>query len=270
MATYIVGDIQGCFRSLEALLDHVGFGDEDALWCVGDLVNRGPDSALTLRFARGLGNRFRTVLGNHDLHFMAMVYGGHPHRATDTMQGLLAAPDCMDLAEWLRRQPLAIIGDDHLLVHAGLPHIWDVDTAIAHAREVEEVIRGPDHVTYFTAMYGNEPSLWAADLAGMSRWRSITNYLTRMRLVDDLGRMDFSHKGTLASLPAGFAPWFRYPTKADRTVFFGHWAALDGHTGDAKLLGLDTGCVWGRQLSAIRLDDGKLFSVDAVPTDIAR
>jgi len=262
-STYLVGDIQGCFESLEALLAEVGFGDADRLWCVGDLVNRGPDSLGVLRFARSLDERFTCVLGNHDLHFLAMVYGGHPHRATDTMADLLAAPDCPDLADWLRHQPLFIDRGDWVVVHAGIPHIWTTTMARDNAREVEAVIRGPGHAGFFRAMYGNEPALWRDDLAGMDRHRAIVNYFTRMRLVDVEGRLEFSHKGTLDDLPPGYAPWFSYPTEIDGTLYFGHWAALDGATGRPRVIGLDTGCVWGRTMTAVRLEDGAMFSVSA-------
>lgn len=262
-ATYLVGDIQGCFESLEALLAAVGFGDADRLWCVGDLVNRGPASLEVLRFARGLGERFACVLGNHDLHFLAMVYGGHPHRATDTMQNLLAAPDCAELADWLRHRPLVIDDGGRVVVHAGIPHIWTMGMARANAREVETVLRGPGHAGFFREMYGNEPSLWRDDLEGMDRYRATVNYLTRMRLVDDEGRLEFGHKGTLDNLPAGYQPWFAYPTQIPGTVYFGHWAALDGATGRARLVGLDTGCVWGRTMTAVRLEDGAIYSVAA-------
>jgi len=265
-STYVVGDIQGCLRSLQALLRKVRFGDADTLFCVGDLVNRGPDSLGSLRFLRDLGDRFTCVLGNHDLHFLAMVYGGHPHRATDTMEALLAAPDCLELAEWLRHCPLLVEGEGFAMVHAGVPHIWDVDTARDSAREVEEVLRGPGHRAFFRGMYGNEPSLWDSRLTGLDRHRAIVNYLTRMRLVDASGRLEFSHKGTLADLPTGYEPWFRYPTRMDKTLYFGHWAALDGATGDPRLVGLDTGCVWGRTLTAVRLEDGALYSVPAAET----
>lgn len=262
-STYLVGDIQGCFESLEALLADVGFGDADRLWCVGDLVNRGPDSLGVLRFARDLGERFTCVLGNHDLHFLAMVYGGHPHRATDTMADLLDAPDCADLADWLRHQPLFLEGGDWLIVHAGIPHIWTTEMARDNARDVEAVIRGPGHVGFFQAMYGNEPALWRDDLEGMDRHRATVNYLTRMRLVDAEGCLEFGHKGTLEDLPPGYAPWFSYPTQIEGTLYFGHWAALDGATGESRLIGLDTGCVWGRTMTAVRLEDGAMFSVPA-------
>ena len=269
MATYIVGDIQGCLRSLKSLLEHIGFASSDCLWCVGDLVNRGPDSLDTLRFVRTLGPRFRTVLGNHDLHFLAMVYGGHPHRGGDTMEALLDAPDCPELADWLRHQPLLIVGSGYLVVHAGIPHIWDRTTAIGNAREVETVIRSTAHGAFFKHMYGDEPPLWDAHLTGMARHRAITNYFTRMRLVDPSGRMDFTHKGELAGLPTGFSPWFDYPSRIAETVYFGHWAALNGQTGQAQRIGLDTGCVWGRQLTAVRLEDGCLFAVPPVLADVA-
>ena len=261
--TYVVGDIQGCFRSLERLLEAAGFSDDDVLLCVGDLVNRGPESLPTLRFAYQLGDKFDCVLGNHDLHFLAMVYGGHPHRATDTMESLLAAPDCRELAEWLRHRPLLIDSEDHVLVHAGIPHTWDLDTARANAREVEDVLKGPEHPAFFRAMYGNEPALWDPGLVGMDRHRVIVNYLTRMRLVDAAGRLDFAHKGTPENRPAGFEPWFSYPSKVAKTLYFGHWAALDGATDQARMVGLDTGCVWGRTLTAVRLEDGNVFSVPA-------
>ena len=262
-STYVVGDIQGCFRSLERLLEVAGFTGDDVLLCVGDLVNRGPGSLETLRFTYRLGERFDCVLGNHDLHFLAMVYGGHPHRATDTMEALLAAPDCDELAEWLRHRPLLIESQDHVLVHAGIPHIWSLDTARANAREVEDVLKGSEHPAFFRAMYGNEPALWDSELVGMDRHRAIVNYLTRMRLVDAAGRLDFIHKGTLEDRPAGFEPWFGYPSKVAKTLYFGHWAALDGATDQAGIVGVDTGCVWGRTLTAVRLDDGKVFSTPA-------
>ena len=262
-STYLVGDIQGCFESLEALLAEVGFGADDRLWCVGDLVNRGPDSLGVLRFAHGLGERFACVLGNHDLHFLAMVYGGHPHRATDTMRHLLDAPDCAELADWLRHQPLYIDSGGSVVVHAGIPHIWTMGMARDNAREVEAVLRGPGHARFFEAMYGNEPALWRDDLEGIDRYRATVNYLTRMRLVDVEGRLEFGHKGTLDELPEGYAPWFSYPTLIDATLYFGHWAALDGGTGQSRIIGLDTGCVWGRTMTAVRLEDGAMFNVAA-------
>lgn len=269
MATYIVGDIQGCLATLRALLAHVGFTEADRLWCVGDLVNRGPASLQTLRFARDLGARFATTLGNHDLHLLAMIHGGHPHLPGDTMEALLDAPDRWELADWLRRQPLLLEEDGHLLVHAGVPHIWDLPTARANARLVEAALRGSAHKGFLRAMYGNKPRQWTAALTGMERLRAITNYFTRMRLVDANGGMEFAHKGGLEQTPAGFKPWFAYPSQVPGTILFGHWAALNGvapHSchGGTRAYGLDTGCVWGRTLTAMRLEDGQRFSVPAI------
>ena len=263
MATYIVGDVQGCFASLQALLEEVGFGAQDALWCVGDLVNRGPDSLGVLRFARDLGPRFLCTLGNHDLHWLAMIYGGHPHRPGDTLQALLEAPDRLALAEWLRRQPLVAETDELLLVHAGIPPQWDISAARAAARELEDVLAGSECGAFFKAMYGNEPSLWDDVLRGPPRHRAIANYLTRMRLVAAQGRMEFSHKGGLDERPAGYQPWFRHPSRIDKTIVFGHWAALNGQTDSPRFVGLDTGCVWGRWMTAMRVEDRKLFRVPA-------
>ena len=265
MATYVVGDIQGCFRSLKRLLHRIGFDrSRDALWCVGDLVNRGPGNLATLRFVRDLGERATCVLGNHDLHLLAIVFGGHKHRPSDTMEDVLNAPDCMELAHWLRGLPLLVRDGDVVMVHAGIPHVWDLDTAQARAGEVEEAIRGKDYAGFFERMYGDIPDVWDDGLAGMERLRAITNYLTRMRFVDPAGRMDFDFKGVPTEVPPGgdFAPWFRHPTKVRGRLVFGHWAALDGDTAGSDLIGLDTGCVWGRTLTAYRLEGGERFCVD--------
>ena len=268
MATYVVGDIQGCLASLKKLLALVDFGGSDRLWCVGDLVNRGPASLETLRFARRLGARFATTLGNHDLHFLAMVYGGHPHRRGDTLRALLDADDCLELADWLRRQPLLAEVEGHLLVHAGVPHIWNLPTARANARLLEATLRGAGHRAFFQAVYGDAPACWDDALTGMERLRAITNYFTRMRLVDANGGMEFAHKGGLKGLPAGYQPWFAYPSQVGGAILFGHWAALNGVAPHGchprtRAYGLDTGCVWGRAMTALRLDDGQLFSVPA-------
>ena len=268
MATYVVGDIQGCLASLQALLARVGFGGTDRLWCVGDLVNRGPDSLGTLRFARSLGERFATALGNHDLHFLAMVHGSHPHRPGDTLQALLDAPDRDELATWLRQQPLLLETQDWLVVHAGVPPFWNLATVRARARELEAAVRGTEHPAFFQAMYGDEPAHWDDALTGMARLRAITNHLTRMRLVAGDGVMEFTHKGGLAKTPPGYKPWFAYPSQLPGKIAFGHWAALRGLEPEqchprTRAWGLDTGCVWGRRLTALRLDDERLFSVPA-------
>ena len=269
VATYVVGDIQGCLASLRALLAAVGFGAADRLWCVGDLVNRGADSLGTLRFARDLGERFATTLGNHDLHFLAMVHGGHPHRPGDTLQALLEAPDRDELAAWLRTQPFLLETEDWLVVHAGVPHVWNLAAVRARAAQLQTAVRGAEHPAFFKAMYGNEPAHWDDALTGMARLRAITNHLTRMRLVDAAGVMEFSHK----------APWPRRrpATSPGSPIRRGCRARSCSATGPpcsawhpnqchprTRAWGVDTGCVWGRRLTALRLDDERLFSVPAV------
>ena len=271
MATYVVGDVQGCMEALQRLLDVAGFDAAgDRLWLLGDIVNRGPDSLGVLRFVRSLGDRALVTLGNHDLHLLAVVYGRSGPKRKDTLSEVLAAPDLDDLCDWLRRQPLAWFdaGSGSLLVHAGMPHLWSVAEALERAAEVEQVLRGPRHREYFEAMYGDVPACWSPALAGMDRLRAITNYFTRMRWIHPDGALEFRHKGELADRPAGHQPWFalRHPAARDVRVLFGHWAALDGMTTGAvaPVLALDTGCVWGRRLSALRLEDGATFSVPAV------
>lgn len=263
MSTYVIGDLQGCLVQLEALLEKVGYRRaEDRLWFTGDLINRGPESLATVRFVRSLGDRAVTVLGNHDLHFLAIVFGGHRPMASDTLNDLMDAPDCLDIAHWLRGLPLLHRENGFVMVHAGLPHIWTLSEAQTHAREVESVMRDDEtYRDFFRKMYGNDPNVWSDALEGMDRQRIITNYFTRMRLMSHAGEMDFSHKGRLEGAPAGFRPWFSYPSRIREPILFGHWAALDGETGNGGTIGLDTGCVWGRCLTAYRLEDGSLFQV---------
>ena len=265
MATYVVGDIQGCFRSLKRLLHRVRFNRQhDRLWCVGDLVNRGAGNLATLRFVRDLGERATCVLGNHDLHLLAVVFGGHQPRRSDTLDDVLNAPDCLELAHWLRSLPLLVRAEGVTMVHAGVPHVWHPGAACALAGEVESAIRGPHYEGFFKGMYGDIPHTWDDGLVGMERLRAITNYLTRMRFVDPRGRMDFDFKGVPAEVPprGSFAPWFRYPTQVQGRLLFGHWAALDGDAGGGNFIGLDTGCVWGRTMTAYRLEDGRRFRVE--------
>ena len=261
MATYAIGDVQGCFDQLKKLLEKIGFSRKDRLWLVGDLVNRGPKSLETLRFVRDLGDRAVTVLGNHDLHLLAIVYGGHEARDSDTFRDVLEADDCRELAKWLRCLPLLHESDEYVMVHAGIPHIWSLKKSKKYAREVETVMSGKDHVSFFREMYGNHPSDWSATLHGMDRLRIITNYFTRMRLTDIDGGLEFQHKGTLHDIPEGYAPWFTRASKVNKRIVFGHWAALDGMTGSKKMIALDTGCVWGRSMTALRLEDRQLISV---------
>ena len=261
MATYAIGDVQGCYDPLRRLLDSFRFDpDQDTLWFVGDLVNRGPQSLETLRFVRSLGNRAVSVLGNHDLALLVIAAGySKPHRG-DTVDAILAAPDRDELLDWLRHQNMLHAGNGYAMVHAGLLPQWSIEHALALAREVEAVLRGPDYAALLRHLYGNKPDRWNESLTGYDRLRVIVNAMTRLRLCDADGRMEFSHKTGLEGAPAGFLPWFEVPGRAsaDTPVVFGHWAAL-GLVLQSNVTAIDTGCVWGRALTALRLDDRRLF-----------
>ncbi len=260
MTDFAIGDIQGCFEPLQAVLDMAGFSpSRDRLWVAGDLVNRGPASLETLRYIENLGSSALVVLGNHDLHLLAVAYGGHEARRKDTLADVFAAPDCDHLLSWLRQQHLCVHHSERNLVmaHAGLPHIWSVDQAMAHAREVEAVIRGNSASEYFTHMYGNHPECWSDGLAGMDRWRVITNYFTRMRFIAKDGTLELTTKASAGDAPEGFAPWYKFARNDNTRVVFGHWAALEGDTGASQFVALDTGCVWGGTLTMMNLDSGE-------------
>ena len=261
MSTYVIGDIQGCFGSLQSLLDSFPFDfDRDRLWLVGDLVNRGPDSLATLRFVRDLGERAVCVLGNHDLHLLSVAAGCSKLRDDDTLAEVLQARDRDELIDWLRHRPMMHVDGKHAMVHAGLLPQWSVDTALALAHEVENALRGPDFERLLSNMYGNQPDRWDAKLTGFARLRVIVNAMTRMRVCGADGRMDLRFKGEPGDAPRGMLPWFDVPGRASRAtpVIFGHWSAL-GLLLRPDVIGLDTGCLWGRQLSALRLDDARLF-----------
>ena len=243
-----------------ALLQAIPFeSDRDDLWFAGDLINRGPKSLDTVRFVKSLDDQAVTVLGNHDLHLLAIYYGGHRVLKKDTFQDMLEAEDCQELLEWLRHLPFLIESDDVVMTHAGIPHIWSLEQARSLAQEVENVVRGGDYRHFFQHMYGNEPDKWDNALEGMDRIRSITNYLTRMRYVAEDGTLDFQYKGPVTDKPEGFEPWFEFDTQVEKPLYFGHWASLEGVTGKDHLLATDTGCVWGRGLTAIRTSDRKRF-----------
>lgn len=260
MALYAIGDVQGCYDELRALLDALHFDPtDDTLWFVGDLVNRGPESLATLRFVRDLGERAVTVLGNHDLHLLAVAHGATKSKRKDTLAGILDAPDRGELLGWLQGCPLLIDLPEHeaILTHAGIPPLWTLDEARSRAREVESVLGDERRGEYFAHMYGNQPAGWSERLAGPDRWRVITNYFTRMRFVNSQGELDLTSKGEADAPPGGFMPWFLHPQRKETgtRLLFGHWAALEGHTGIDKVEALDTGCVWGGSLTALRLDD---------------
>jgi bis(5'-nucleosyl)-tetraphosphatase (symmetrical) len=214
---------------------------------------------------RGLGSRARLVLGNHDLHLLAIHYGVTQPRRSDTLDEILAAPDREDLMLWLQHQPLLVQDTDldYVMVHAGIPPDWSVQKAKRRSEEVEQVLQGPGAQTFFQHMYGNTPDRWSKGLQGWDRLRVITNYLTRMRFCDSEGRLDFTAKGGPETQPQGFKPWYAHPRKAAaQRIIFGHWAALEGDLDYPQLFSLDTGCVWGNRLTAMRLEDQRYFSCD--------
>ena len=265
MTDYAIGDIQGCYERLRDVLAKVSFSpSRDRLWVAGDLINRGPSSLQTLRYIESLGDSALVVLGNHDLHLLAVALGGHSPKKKDTLADILEAPDRDHLLHWLRQQHLCVHDPrrDLVMTHAGLPHIWNVEQAMAHAAEVEAVIGSDRAEEYFTHMYGNEPACWSDTLEGMDRWRAITNYFTRMRFIAQDGCLELATKEPADNAPKGFAPWFQFPRQDDTRVIFGHWAALEGNTRSDQFVGLDTGCVWGGELTIMNLDTGEKIHCD--------
>lgn len=257
---YAIGDLQGCAGQLQLLMDKILRDDPGARWFfVGDLVNRGPRSLDTLRLIRSLGERASCVLGNHDLHLLAVAHGIRKSSRSDTLDEILSAPDRDELLDWLRRQALAQSIDGHLLVHAGVPPQWTAAQTLALAGEVETALRGPDWVGFLRTMYGNAPERWDDALTGAERLRCIVNGLTRMRLCKPDGSMVLKNPEESAQL---LLPWFDVPGRrsADVTVVYGHWSAR-GLTLRPNLIGLDSGCLWGGQLSAVRLSDRMLVQV---------
>jgi bis(5'-nucleosyl)-tetraphosphatase (symmetrical) len=258
MTLYAVGDVQGCARTFEALLEKIDFKQHsDHLWLVGDLVNRGPDSLGVLRAVKALGDSASLVLGNHDLHLLAASAGIRDASSADSFGDVLAAPDADELIEWLRARPL-ILRDKaakRVLVHAGIPPVWKVRQAVQHASEVEALLRGPDWGKALRGMYGDVPAEWTPDLSPGDRRRFTINALTRIRFCDKAGRLDLSCSGPPGSQPAHLRPWFDFPKRRSRKwhIVFGHWSAL-GFVQREDLTALDSGCVWGRELTAIALD----------------
>jgi len=267
MAHYAIGDVQGCRAALENLLDTIAFDpSQDRLFFAGDLVARGPDSLGTLRLIHALGSAADTVLGNHDLHLIAAHHGLATLKAKDGTQPILDAADRGSLMTWLQSRPLLIelphVTDQrHVLCHAGWLPQWSLAQASAHAREVESALRGPAARDFLMHMYGNEPARWQDELTGLTRMRVITNVFTRMRLLHDDGALDFLHKDSPNTAPAGLKPWFASDLRAigDTRILFGHWAAILGITHKPQCIALDTGCVWGNHLTAYRLEDGQRF-----------
>jgi bis(5'-nucleosyl)-tetraphosphatase (symmetrical) len=255
---YAIGDIQGCAQAFTELLDRIAFEPgRDHLWLVGDLVNRGPDSLSVLREVMHLGDHVTTVLGNHDLHLLATAAGVRKPMKGDTFHSVLAAPDAANILDWLRCRPLLHHDTARrmLLVHAGLPPTWSVAEAVSRAAEVEEKLRGPNWARMLKDMYGDEPRAWSNDHRGADRVRHVLNALTRMRYCNAQGEMDFDHTGPPGTQPTHLLPWFEFPGRtADIDhVVFGHWASL-GLLRRPDLTALDSGCVWGRTLTAVPID----------------
>ncbi len=255
MAIYAIGDIQGCFDDLLRLLDKINFDQQsDQLWFVGDLVNRGPKSLETLRFVKSLGKSAVTVLGNHDLHLIATAYQQRIAHKKDSLEQILKAPDRDELIYWLRHRPLFHYNQDFCLLHAGLPPQWGFSKTKKMALKAEKVLQGSDHKAFFKVMYGNKPDIWSTDLKGMNKIRFIINCFTRMRFCTAEGRLDFKHNGAIGSQPEKLIPWFTVPERksAKMRIIFGHWSAL-GYYQAHNCYAIDTGCLWGGQLTALKL-----------------
>jgi bis(5'-nucleosyl)-tetraphosphatase (symmetrical) len=269
---YVIGDVQGCFEALKALLKEIQFdAEQDFIWFAGDLVARGENSIAALRFIKKLAEQgaAATVLGNHDLTLLAYARGIKPVKEKDNVRDVIDAIDSDDLIDWLRKQPLCLFPNEQtILTHAGIPNIWSAEKTIQLAQEVEAIIAHDDFEVlddFLKEMFGKEPALWSDQLQGHERIRCIVNYLTRMRLTDAEGRLEYSFKDALDDpMPEGFKPWFEFESQAAQThqILFGHWAALNGKTISNKIQNVDGGCVWGNQLMAFRLEDQQMFAVD--------
>lgn len=263
MAHYAIGDIQGCHAEFCELLALIGFSPvTDRLWLTGDLVNRGPDSLAVLREVKALGDAVTTVLGNHDLHLLTVAAGHRRAHRDDTLAAILHAPDRDELLDWLARRPLAVHEGDLLLVHAGVMPQWTVAHVLALAREVETALASDESEPFLRVLYGDEPHAWRDDLGGFDRLRVIVNALTRLRFCTSDGRMEFREKRGAHHAPSGYAPWFAHENRqtASSVVVCGHWSTLDLMLAPNVLM-LDSGCLWGGPLTAIRLPDRRVYQV---------
>lgn len=264
MAHYVIGDVQGCFNALQLLLKKIQFNPQhDQLWFAGDLVARGPDSLATLRLIMSFGEAANSVLGNHDLHLLAVLEGLVPIKKNDKTERILQAEDRENIKQWLRARPLCLWHEEYqtVVTHAGIPPFWSIKQTRQYAAEVEQALQQDNYQDYLSAMYGNSPALFSKTLKGFDRLRVITNYLTRMRLLHADYSLDFVYKEELATVPVGLTPWFQVsnPNLTNEKVIFGHWAALGGETGNTQFIAVDTACVWGGRLCAYRLEDGEKF-----------
>lgn len=256
---YLVGDLQGCCDAFDRLLAELQFSpSRDRLWVLGDLVNRGPASLRTLQRLRALGDAATCLLGNHDLHLLAVATGVRPEHRSDTLRDILDSPEREAWIEWVRSRPLATQAHGWLLVHAGVVPQWSRAQTLTLGTEVSEMLRGPDLRAFLQVMYGNEPRRWGESLHGADRWRFTINVLTRIRFCADDGTLEFQTKDGASAAPSGFHPWFEVPGRqtAGSPIAFGHWSTL-GLIDRPDLLAIDTGCVWGGQLTAVRVDGGR-------------
>ncbi|WP_409311242.1 bis(5'-nucleosyl)-tetraphosphatase (symmetrical) ApaH [Pectobacterium sp. B1J-3] len=265
MSTYLVGDVHGCLVELNALLAQVSFNPaQDTLWLTGDLVARGPDSLGVLRFVRSLGSAARLVLGNHDLHLLAVYAGISRSKPKDRIAELLEAPDADDLINWLRKQPILQVDEALKLVmaHAGITPQWDLDTAKICAREVESILSSDSYPLFLDAMYGDMPNHWLPELSGLPRLRFSTNVFTRMRYCFSGGQLDMLCKEPPSQAPSLLKPWFDLPRKLaeEYAIAFGHWASLEGKGTPENIYALDTGCCWGGKLTMLRWEDKRYFT----------
>ena len=257
MSIYTIGDIQGCYDDLLRLLDTLSFNENsDQLWFAGDLVNRGPKSLETLRFVKSLGNAAITVLGNHDMHLLAASCLPKVADKKSSLSSVLEAPDRDELIHWLRHRPLFHHNAEFCILHAGLPPQWDFKTTQKMANLVEKTLRSADYQMLLKHMYGNKPNIWSSSLKGIAKQRFIINCFTRIRYCDVNGRLDFVNNGPLGSQPKTLVPWFDVPKRksADMRIIFGHWSTLGYHEGP-NCYAIDTGCLWGGQLTALKLDN---------------
>lgn len=267
MPDYAIGDVQGCYEPLMRLLDRIQFDDQsDRLWFVGDLVNRGPDSLKVLRFIKDLPITPQITLGNHDLYLLYLLFNKiMPVKRDHCLHDILSADDAEEIGHWLRKQSILIedVSLDLIFCHAGIAPIWDINEAKQYALELESILRGDEYLEFFKVMMGNQPNCWESSLTGFDRLRLITNFFTRMRFCNQYGCLLLDYKGKINGAPEGYIPWFLMPNRKiiHSNIVFGHWAALEGQSMIPNLYPIDTGCLWGGKLTALRLQDKVHFSV---------
>lgn len=274
MSNYVIGDLQGCFNEFKALLDEISFDqNKDKLWLCGDLVNRGDDSLACLQFIHSIQESCYIVLGNHDLHLLAIADGIKDLNKSDTIGDIINSPDCFELLQWLRTLPFHFLKEvetskgkiEFIMSHAGIPPDWSKEDLIKNSNELSQHLRGEDSINFLKNMYGNQPNHPKDCLIEEDRFRLNINYLTRMRFVHSDGSLNLEFKGKINEAHKDLKPWFKFKSNIvnrNTHILFGHWAALEGETGIANISALDTGCVWGNKLTAMRLEDYEVFSCD--------